>query len=69
EAGHRAVILPNHGALVAGEDIKIAFRSCIVLEKAAEIYIRIKSMGMEPKPVSPDDVDHMHRFFRNSYGQ
>ncbi|MDR1611211.1 MAG: class II aldolase/adducin family protein, partial [Planctomycetota bacterium] len=39
EAGHRAVILPNHGALVAGEDIKIAFRSCIVLEKAAEIYI------------------------------
>ncbi|MDR2392310.1 MAG: class II aldolase/adducin family protein [Planctomycetota bacterium] len=69
EAGHRAAILPNHGALVAGEDIKIAFRSCFALEKGAEIYIRIKSMGLEPKVISPDDVDHMHRFFRNSYGQ
>lgn len=69
EAGNRAVILPNHGALVTGENIHIAFRSCVVLEKAAEIYIRIRSMGLEPKVIDPEDVDHMHRFFRNSYGQ
>ncbi|MDR3211327.1 MAG: class II aldolase/adducin family protein [Planctomycetota bacterium] len=69
EAGHRAALLPNHGALVVGEDMKIAFRSCGVLEKASEVYVKVKSMGLEPKVIDPADVGHMHRFFTNSYGQ
>lgn len=69
EAGHRAVLLPNHGALVIGEEMPIAFRACGVLEKASEIFIRIKSMGLEPHIISDADVDHMHRFFKNNYGQ
>lgn len=69
EAGHRAVLLPNHGAVVIGETMDVAFRACGVLEKAAEIYIKIKSMGAEPNILSKEDVDHMHRFFSNQYGQ
>ena len=69
EAGHRAVLLPSHGALVVGETMDIAFKACGVLEKAAQIYISVKSMGLEPRIIPKKDVGHMFRFFSNNYGQ
>jgi L-fuculose-phosphate aldolase len=69
EAGHRAVLLPSHGALCTGENMQVAYKTCGVLEKAAQIYISVKSMGLEPCILPPDDVSHMFRFFSNNYGQ
>jgi ribulose-5-phosphate 4-epimerase/fuculose-1-phosphate aldolase len=69
EDGHRAVFLPSHGALVAAENMDAAFKMAGVLEKASEIYIKIKSMGLEPRIIPEADVGHMFRFFSNNYGQ
>jgi L-fuculose-phosphate aldolase len=69
ENGHRAVLLPSHGALCVGESMDIAFKACGVLEKAAEVYIKVKSMGLEPRIIPDDEVGHMFRFFSNNYGQ
>jgi len=69
EEGHRAVLLPSHGALCIGEDMDAAFKACGVLEKAAEIYVKVRSMGLEPRIIPDADVGHMFRFFSNNYGQ
>jgi L-fuculose-phosphate aldolase len=69
EAGHRAVLLPSHGALCTGGNMRAAYKICGVLEKAARIYISVKSMGLEPCILPPDDVSHMFGFFSNNYGQ
>lgn len=69
EQGYKAVILPSHGAVCVGGDMKRAFRACEVLEKAAQIYIMAKSMNLEPHVISQEDVAHMHRFYSNQYGQ
>jgi ribulose-5-phosphate 4-epimerase/fuculose-1-phosphate aldolase len=47
----------------------IAFKACGVLEKASEVYIKVKSMGLEPRIIPDEDVGHMFRFFSNQYGQ
>jgi L-fuculose-phosphate aldolase len=69
EDGHRAVFLPSHGALCIGENMDIAFKGCGVLEKASEVYIKVRSMGLEPRVIPDADVGHMFRFFSNQYGQ
>jgi L-fuculose-phosphate aldolase len=69
EDGHRAVFLPSHGALCVGENMDTAFKACGVLEKAAEVYIKVRSMGLEPRIIPEEDVGHMFRFFSNQYGQ
>lgn len=69
EAGYNAVFLPSHGALVTGFDMERAFKASYVLEKAAEVYVKVRSMGLEPRVVPKEDVDHMYRFFSNNYGQ
>ena len=40
-----AVILPNHGALAIGRDMKEAFTNCMMLEKTAKIYVHALSAG------------------------
>lgn len=69
EKGYDGVLLPNHGAVCVGGEMARAFRATIVLEKAAQIYIMLKSMNVNPRIISKEDVEHMHRFFKNQYGQ
>jgi L-fuculose-phosphate aldolase len=63
-----AVLLPNHGTLCVGEDLKIALRVCHVVEKAAHIYILAQSIGT-PHLIAEDQIKAMQYFARNIYGQ
>ena len=63
-----AVLLPNHGTLCAGKDLKDAFKICYVVEKTAHIYILAKSIGT-PRLISEEDIKSMQYFARHLYGQ
>jgi len=63
-----AVLLPNHGTLCVGEDIKRALTICHVVEKTAHIYIMAKSIG-DPHLISEENIKFMQHYARNVYGQ
>lgn len=63
-----AVLLPNHGALCVGEDLKRALQVCRVLEKAAQIYILARLTGT-PHVLADDQIKAMQYFARYVYGQ
>jgi L-fuculose-phosphate aldolase len=63
-----AVLLPNHGTLCVGKDLKDAFKICHVVEKTAHIYILAKSIGT-PRLISEEDIKSMQYFARHVYGQ
>ncbi len=63
-----AVLLPNHGTMSVGEDMKNALIVCQVVEKAAHIYILAKSIGT-PHLISDEDIKAMQDYKQNVYGQ
>ena len=63
-----AVILPNHGTLCVGKNLKDALKISYVVEKTAQVYIMAKSIGT-PYLISDEDVKAMQDFARNHYGQ
>lgn len=63
-----AVLLPNHGTLCVGENMKHALTICHVVEKTAHIYIMAKSIGT-PHLISEEDIREMQYFARHEYGQ
>lgn len=63
-----AVLLPNHGTLCVGENMKHALTVCHVVEKTAHIYIMAKSIGT-PHLIDEEDIKSMQYFARNVYGQ
>lgn len=63
-----AVLLPNHGTLCVGQNMKQALTVCHVVEKTAHIYIMAKSIGT-PQVISADHIQTMQYFARNIYGQ
>jgi L-fuculose-phosphate aldolase len=63
-----AVLLPNHGTLCVGEDLKTVLRVCHVVEKAAHIYILAKSIGT-PHLIAEEHIKSMQYFARHLYGQ
>ncbi|MBU1661535.1 MAG: class II aldolase/adducin family protein [Chloroflexi bacterium] len=63
-----AVLLPNHGTMSVGEDMKNALMVCQVVEKAAHIYILAKSIGT-PHLISDEDIKAMQDYKKNVYGQ
>ncbi len=54
----RAVILPNHGAITAGDNIQIAFARMLLLEGMAERNLAVaqaaKALGLKPTPIAPE---------------
>ena len=50
---HNCIILPHHGAFVAGKTVWDAYSNLEVLEFAAEVNCLIYSMG-ENKPIAPE---------------
>ena len=63
-----AVLLPNHGTLCVGENLKHVLRVCHVVEKAAHMYILARLIGT-PQVISDENVKAMQYFARNLYGQ
>jgi L-fuculose-phosphate aldolase len=63
-----AVILPNHGALSVGENMKKALKVSMVLEKNAQIYLYAKLVGT-PNLFRAEDIAAMQDFAKNHYGK
>ena len=63
-----AVLLPNHGTLCVGEDMKNTLIICHVVEKSAHIYILARSIGT-PHLISAEDIQAMQDYKKNQYGQ
>ncbi|NQU31476.1 MAG: class II aldolase/adducin family protein [Anaerolineae bacterium] len=63
-----AVLLPNHGTLCVGEDMKTALTVSHVVEKTAQIYILALSTGT-PQLISAEDIKAMQDYKKNKYGQ
>jgi len=63
-----AVILPNHGALSVGEDMRKALKVSMVLEKNAQIFLFSKLLGT-PTLFKPEDIESMQKFARDVYGK
>ena len=64
---YNAVLLPSHGALAAGDDMKKAIKIITVLEKNAQIYIYAKLLGT-PRKFSNKEISTMQDFAKNVYG-
>jgi L-fuculose-phosphate aldolase len=68
---NNAVLLPGHGALVVGTDMKMALKVSMVLEKNAQIYLFAKLLGGDGhiRKFEKSEVDAMQNFAKNHYGQ
>lgn len=66
---NNAVLLPGHGALVVGNDIKMALKVSMVLEKNAQILLFAKLLGGNIRQFQQDEIDAMQSFAKNHYGQ
>src|ERR1700716_3157751 len=66
--GARAVLLPNHGVVAVGENLKKAFGAAMAVEESAHIAYIALQLG-EPIVVSDEEVARMNDFIHHKYGQ
>ena len=66
--GRKAVLLKNHGALGMGENLKAAYKSCVLTEKSAQILAYAKNLG-HINLISTEDAERMVDYYNNQYGQ
>lgn len=64
----KAVLLKNHGALGVGENLKAAYKSCMLTEKSAQILTYAKNLG-HINLISTEDAELMVEYYKNQYGQ
>lgn len=64
----KAVLLKNHGALGMGENLKAAYKSCVLTEKSAQILAYAKNLG-HINLISTEDAELMVNYYNNQYGQ
>ena len=64
-----AVLLPGHGALAVGRDMKTALKVSHVLEKNARIYLYARLLGGEIRLFKTDEIKAMQDFAGNVYGR
>ena len=58
-AGHRALLLANHGPVVAGKTLVDAVHTAEELEETAKLYLMLR--GMNPALLSPEQVAELQR--------
>lgn len=63
-----AVVWGNHGILVAGPSLKQALSMAHAVEDNAQAYLLAAQLG-EPMVLREDEVERLHRFWLNDYGQ
>jgi len=64
----RAVLLPNHGVIAVGENLKKAFGAAMAVEESAHVAAIALQLGT-PKVVPDGEVDRMNDFIHHKYGQ
>jgi L-ribulose-5-phosphate 4-epimerase len=67
-AGDRAVLLPNHGVVAVGEDLRKAYGAASQVEESANVAFLAIQLGT-PHPVPASEIDRMHEFIHHRYGQ
>ena len=65
----RACLLKAHGAVCVGKSLPQTFDVAKVLENTAEIYWRIRALGLQPQPIADEHIRYMHEVLSNNYGQ
>jgi 3-dehydro-4-phosphotetronate decarboxylase len=60
-AAHRAVLLANHGPVVAGRDLETAVAAAEELEETARLFFVLE--GRPHRPLSREQIDDVHRVF------
>ena len=60
-AGHRAVLLANHGPVVAGRDLDAAVAAAEELEETSRLFFALE--GRPHQILTPEQVDELHRVF------
>jgi L-ribulose-5-phosphate 4-epimerase len=68
--GHRspAVLMRSHGVFTIGGTAKDAVKAAVMCEDAARTVHFARAYG-NPVPLSPDQVDALHRRYTTEYGQ
>lgn len=61
-------LIANHGSVAMGRNLKEALVAATVLEKTAQIWIDVQSLG-NPVMISDEDCAKFHDFFLHKYGQ
>ena len=56
---HHAILLANHGPIVAGKDLESAVYATEELEETAKLYLLLR--GSRLKALSPEQVAELHR--------
>jgi ribulose-5-phosphate 4-epimerase/fuculose-1-phosphate aldolase len=64
----RAVLLPNHGVVAVGEDLRRCYTAAAQVEESAHIAFLALQLG-EPHPVPDAEIERMHDFIHHHYGQ
>jgi len=59
-----AVLLPHHGAIGVGRDLKRALWACQLVEKTACIYLLLLSTGQEISPLPEGALEHLQAYHR-----
>jgi 3-dehydro-4-phosphotetronate decarboxylase len=61
---HRAVLLANHGPVVAGRDLETAVSAAEELEETARLFFLLE--GRPFRPLSREEIDDVQRVFGSS---
>lgn len=62
-----AVLVRNHGAVIAGSDIFEAMRACELLERAAHIFVQARALG-DVQELPPEVVEAERQIFKMRQG-
>ena len=68
--GHRspAVLMRSHGVFAIGPTVRDAVKAAIMCEDAARTVHAARLLGA-PEPLPPDQVDALHKRYKEHYGQ
>jgi len=64
----KAVIWGNHGAMVVGPSLALAFSAAHALEDGAQVYLLARQLGA-PVPLPEGEIAKLHAFWREHYGR
>ena len=66
--GDRAVLLPNHGVVAVGEDLRKCYGAAYQVEESAYVAFLALQLG-QPHLVPRSEIERMHEFIHHRYGQ
>ena len=63
-----AILMRNHGVFAIGPDAEAAVKAAVMVEDAARTIWLALQIG-QPQPLPPEEVERLHRRYREQYGQ